>query len=103
MPDAGWKKLERRVAALFGGQRRGADYGGKAGGKSDVIAPTHDIAQHLAHRLVQRRRPGHQRALLLALPFQGRLHLPRGCCVAEGDGARRLTTLPASFHPHFAL
>lgn len=50
MPDAGWKKLERRVAALFGGQRRGADYGGKAGGKSDVIAPGWSIECKLLGR-----------------------------------------------------
>ena len=38
MPDAGWKAFERRVAALFGGRRRGAYTGGREGGRSDVIA-----------------------------------------------------------------
>lgn len=38
MPDAAWKAFERRIAAFFGGQRRGADFRGANGGKSDVIA-----------------------------------------------------------------
>jgi len=38
MPDRSWKALERRVATLFGGRRRGAYTGSRAGGRSDVIA-----------------------------------------------------------------
>lgn len=38
MPDRSWKAWERRVAKLFGGQRRGADYKAKeGGGKNDII------------------------------------------------------------------
>ncbi len=33
MPDAAWKQFERRVAALFGGKRRGA----AGDGSSDVV------------------------------------------------------------------
>ena len=36
-PDSSWKALERRVARELGGRRRGPDYGGAAGGKSDVV------------------------------------------------------------------
>lgn len=41
MPDKGWKKFERRIAALFpGGVRRGADTRSVGTeGKTDVIAP----------------------------------------------------------------
>lgn len=38
MADAAWKAWERRVAAIFGGRRRGADFRGTHGGKNDVIA-----------------------------------------------------------------
>ena len=38
MADAAWKAWERRVAAIFGGRRRGADFRGRDGGKSDVLA-----------------------------------------------------------------
>ncbi len=37
MNDPGWKQFERRIARLFGGKRRGADYGGRSGGKNDCI------------------------------------------------------------------
>jgi len=40
MPDASWKAWERRVAKLFPeGRRRGADFRGDDGGKTDVISP----------------------------------------------------------------
>ena len=39
MSDPGWKQFERRIARLFGGERRGADYGGAQGGKNDCIVP----------------------------------------------------------------
>ncbi len=40
MPDAAWKAFERRVAKVFGGERRGPDYRSTGtAGKSDVIAP----------------------------------------------------------------
>jgi hypothetical protein len=34
-----WKSFESRIAKVFGGVRRGADYRGSAGGKNDVIHP----------------------------------------------------------------
>lgn len=40
MPDAGWKKFERRIAEYFPeGRRRGADTRDKDIGKTDVISP----------------------------------------------------------------
>ena len=51
MPDAAWKAWERRVAALFGGRRRGADTGdARRGGRSDVIAPGWSIEVKLLGR-----------------------------------------------------
>lgn len=37
MADKAWKAFERRVAAVFGGRRRGADTRGADGGKTDVV------------------------------------------------------------------
>jgi hypothetical protein len=37
MADKSWKAFERRIAKRFGGKRRGADYGGFAGGTNDII------------------------------------------------------------------
>ena len=37
MSDASWKAFERRIAKRFGGERRGADYRSKDGGKNDII------------------------------------------------------------------
>ena len=37
MPDSSWKSFERRIAKLFGGKRRGADYRSEQGGKDDVV------------------------------------------------------------------
>lgn len=34
-----WKAFELKVAGWMGGQRRGADYSGFAGGKNDIILP----------------------------------------------------------------
>jgi hypothetical protein len=42
-PPTTWKGWERRVAKLFGGVRRGADYGGYSGGKNDVILSGYSI------------------------------------------------------------
>jgi len=41
MPDKAWKQFERVMAAIYGGIRRGADFGGgpKGDGKTDVIHP----------------------------------------------------------------
>jgi hypothetical protein len=39
VPDASWKQWERRVAALFGGTRRGPDNRTAEAGKSDIIHP----------------------------------------------------------------
>ena len=37
--DKAWKAFERRIAAVFGGKRRGADTRDERGGKTDVIHP----------------------------------------------------------------
>lgn len=37
MGDKSWKAFERRIAKIFGGQRRGAETRGERGGKTDVI------------------------------------------------------------------
>ena len=37
MTDTAWKAWERKVAAIFGGKRRGAYTGSAQGGRSDVI------------------------------------------------------------------
>lgn len=51
MPDAAWKAWERRVAAFFGGRRRGAYTGSRRdGGKSDVIARGFSIEAKLLGR-----------------------------------------------------
>lgn len=39
MADKAWKAYERRIAARFGGKRRGAYTGANGAGKTDVIAP----------------------------------------------------------------
>lgn len=39
MADKAWKAYERRLAAMFGGTRRGADFGSIKGGKNDLICP----------------------------------------------------------------
>jgi hypothetical protein len=39
MSDKSWKAFERRIAKVFGGERRGADYGDGRGGKNDIIHP----------------------------------------------------------------
>jgi hypothetical protein len=40
MSDKSWKAVERRIALYFPkGRRRGADYRGEQGGKTDIIAP----------------------------------------------------------------
>lgn len=38
MPPSTWKSIERKIANLFGGQRRGADYRNRfgSGGKNDI-------------------------------------------------------------------
>lgn len=38
LADKPWKAFERTVCKLFGGRRRGADYGGYPKGKNDCIA-----------------------------------------------------------------
>ena len=38
MADKSWKAFERRICKLFGGQRRGADYGDSRGGKNDCVS-----------------------------------------------------------------
>ena len=37
MADKSWKALERRICPMFGGKRRGADYGDRLGGKNDCV------------------------------------------------------------------
>jgi len=40
MTDKTWKAVERAIAKFFpGAKRRGADFGGTDGGKSDIIFP----------------------------------------------------------------
>lgn len=40
MSDKSWKAAERRIAQFFpNGRRRGADFRGEQGGKTDIIAP----------------------------------------------------------------
>jgi len=43
MSDQTWKAFERRIAKIFGGTRRGADFRGSRGGKNDVIADGYSI------------------------------------------------------------
>ena len=50
MPDKSWKAWERRVAKMFGGQRRGADYGDSRGGKNDIIVKGFSIECKLLKR-----------------------------------------------------
>jgi hypothetical protein len=50
MTDKSWKAWERRVAKLFGGQRRGADYGDMLGGKNDIIVAGFSIECKLLKR-----------------------------------------------------
>ena len=50
MADKSWKAWERRVAKLFGGQRRGADYGDSRGGKNDIIVAGFSIEVKLLKR-----------------------------------------------------
>ena len=57
MGDKGWKAFERRVARIFGGERRGADFGDARGGKTDVI---HD---HFAIECKLLARPTYQQML----------------------------------------
>ena len=37
MTDKTWKAVERRICKVFGGKRRGADYGDAKGGKNDCV------------------------------------------------------------------
>jgi len=37
MHPSSWKGFERRIAKQLGGKRRGPDYGGIEGGKTDII------------------------------------------------------------------
>ncbi len=41
MADKSWKAFERRIAAMVGGKRRGADYRNReaGGGKDDIVHP----------------------------------------------------------------
>ena len=50
MTDKSWKAWERRVAKYFGGQRRGADYGDRRGGKNDIIVAGFSIECKLLKR-----------------------------------------------------
>lgn len=38
MTDKSWKAFERRMCRIFKGERRGADYKSKRGGKNDCLA-----------------------------------------------------------------
>ena len=50
MTDHAWKQLERRIAKMFGGVRRGPDFGGKDGGKNDIIVDGWSIEVKLRSR-----------------------------------------------------
>lgn len=43
MPDKVWKRVERDVAAYFGGERRGADFRDESGGKNDILKEGYSI------------------------------------------------------------
>ena len=50
MSDKSWKAWERRVAKMFGGERRGADYRSANGGKNDIIKEGWSIEVKLLSR-----------------------------------------------------
>jgi len=50
MTDKSWKAFERRIAKLFGGERRGADYADRLGGKNDIIVAGFSIECKLLKR-----------------------------------------------------
>lgn len=50
MTDVAWKAWERTISKWFGGQRRGADFRGFAGGKNDVIKEGWSIEAKLLSR-----------------------------------------------------
>ena len=50
MSDKSWKAWERRVAKMFGGERRGADYRSASGGKNDIIKEGWSIEVKLLSR-----------------------------------------------------
>jgi len=50
MTDHAWKAFERRIAKKTGGQRRGADYGDREGGKNDIIHDAFSIECKLLAR-----------------------------------------------------
>ena len=75
MPDRAWKQWERRVAAIFGGRRRGPDTRGPDGGRSDVVHPFWAVEAKLLGR------PGY--ADLLAACVQAEANRgPHQCPVA---------------------
>ncbi len=49
MGDKSWKAWERRIAAYLGpeAKRRGADFGGRTGGKDDVIHSVYSVEAKL--------------------------------------------------------
>lgn len=50
MSDKAWKAWERRVASIFGGQRRGAYTGSKSQGKNDIIVDGWSVEVKLLSR-----------------------------------------------------
>ena len=50
MGDAAWKAFERRIASVFGGRRRGPDFRGPDGGKSDVVVQGWSVEVKLLSR-----------------------------------------------------
>ena len=50
MTDKSWKAWERRVAKRFGGERRGADFRGRTGGKNDIIVEGFSVEVKLLSR-----------------------------------------------------
>jgi hypothetical protein len=83
MTDTAWKAWERRVAAIFGGKRRGAYTGTTRGGKSDIIKTGWSIECKLLSR------PGFADLLAAALQAEANAEqptdIPIGVIKRKGD------------------
>ena len=56
--DQPWKAFERRVAAVFGLKRRGADFGDREGGKNDAVNIDGSESEHWSIECKLLARPG---------------------------------------------
>ena len=59
-PTTSWKHFERRIAAVFGLKRRGADYGDRSGGKSDAVNLDGSESAHWSLEMKLHKRIGYQ-------------------------------------------